>query len=171
MAAKPAVSSIDDLEAYATAYLPKVAKDYFNGGSIDGLTVRSNRQEYQKYYIRPRVLRDVSRIDTTTRAFPDGHQLPFPCCVAPAAMQKMAHSLGEIGTARACGRFGSAMGLSTFATASLEEVKRTADQARKEAGKDGESECVLQLYLFQNRDTSLDLIRSAEGKQICIVHP
>ena len=166
MAAQPAVSSIDELEEYAATHLPKMARDYFNGGSIDGITLRRNRQEYQKYYIRPRVLRDVSRISTTTKVFPEGRSLPFPCCVAPAAMQGMAHPLGEIGTARACGRFGSVMGLSTFATASLEDVKAAADQARKDSGNNGESECILQLYLFQNRDTSLTLIRRAEREYI-----
>lgn len=163
MATKPLIHSIDELEEYATNSLPKTARDYFNGGSLDNITLRANRQEYQKYYIRPRVLRDVSNVQTSLKVFPGGNDLPFPCAVAPAAMQRMAHPDGEIATAKGCGMFGCPMGLSTFATASLEDTKIAADQARKAAGKDGPSECMLQMYLFENRETSKALIERAES--------
>jgi (S)-2-hydroxy-acid oxidase len=161
--AKPIVHSIDELEEHATHHLPRMVRDYFNGGSQDGVTLRGNRQEYGKWYIQPRVLRDVSNVDTKTRVFPDGNQVPFPCCLAPAAMQRMAHPDGELATARACGAFGTVMGLSTFATTSIEDVKTSADEARRGAGLTGPSECVLQMYLFSNRETSKTLIRRAEG--------
>ena len=185
MASKPQLHSIDDFEQYASEYLPKAAKDYFNGGSLDGVTLRGNLDAFRSWYIKPRVLRDVSKLNTTTRVFPGGNEIPFPCtfrgiisypgipslltssalgCVAPAAMQKMAHPDGEEATARGCGSFGVAMGLSSFSTTSLEEAKRQADGARKHAGLLGESECVLQMYLFENRSTSEDLIRRAESK-------
>lgn len=158
------VHSIDDLEEYATNYLPKMVRDYFNGGALDSVTLRANRNEYSKWYMVPRVLRDVSNVNTKARAIPTGHEIPFPCCVAPAAMQRMAHPEGEEAMARGCAKFGTVMGLSTFATTSLEDVRRAADQARNDAGLDGSSETVLQMYLFENRETSRDLIRRAEGK-------
>lgn len=168
MATKPLVHSLDDLEEHATRHLPKMVRDYFNGGALDGITLRANRQEYQKYYIQPRVLRDVSNVQTATKAFADGNTISFPCCVAPAAMQRMAHPDGEVAMARACGRFGTVMGLSTFATTSLEDVKEACDSARSDAGLEGPSECVLQMYLFENRDTSKKLVRRAEGKLILV---
>jgi (S)-2-hydroxy-acid oxidase len=78
-------------------------------------------------------------------------------------MQRMAHPDGEVATARGCGRFGTVMGLSTFATSSLEEVKVAADEARRDEEMLGQSECILQLYLFENRSTSETLIRRAES--------
>ncbi|KAL1858073.1 hypothetical protein VTK73DRAFT_7962 [Phialemonium thermophilum] len=162
MAAKPELYSIDDFEAYAAATLPKMVRDYFDGGALDGITLRANREAYHRYYIKPRVLRDVSNVDTSTRVFPSGHTIPFPCCVAPAAMQRMAHPDGEEATARGAGAYGTVMGLSSFSTTSLEEVKRAADRARAGAGLPGECECVLQMYLFENRATSEDLVRRAE---------
>ena len=166
MSAKPPVYSIDDLEEYATRHLPKMVRDYFNGGALDSITLRANRQEYQKWYIIPRALRNVSKVDTSTKVFPGCNDIPFPCCVAPAAMQKMAHPLGEEATGKGCGRFGTVIGLSTFSTTSLEDVKRAADEGRRESGRQGLSECVLQMYLFENRETSKTLIRRAEGKDI-----
>ncbi|KAH6897067.1 FMN-dependent dehydrogenase [Thelonectria olida] len=161
--AKPIVHSLDELEEHATQHLPRMVRDYFNGGSQDSITLRANRRAYQDWFIQPRVLRDVSSVDTKTRLFPDGNQVPFPCCIAPAAMQRMAHPDGELATARACGAFGTVMGLSTFATASIEDVKAAADEARRGAGLAGPSECVLQMYLFSNRETSKALIRRAEA--------
>lgn len=161
MAASRSIHSIDDLEAQAAARLPKMVRDYFNGGAMDSVTVAANRTAYRDYYIRPRALRDVSSIDMSTKVFEN--RLPFPCSVAPAAMQKMAHPDGEIATARACGRAGVIMGLSSFSTTSLEDVKAAADEARREAGLDGEADCVLQMYLFENRSVSEGLIKRAEA--------
>ncbi|KAJ9157687.1 Hydroxyacid oxidase 1-like protein [Pleurostoma richardsiae] len=162
MVSKPELYSIDDFEQYASEYLPKMVRDYFNGGALDSVTLRGNLSAFRSWYIKPRVLRDVSGLSISTKVFPDGKEIPFPCCVAPAAMQKMAHPDGEEATARACGSFGTVMGLSSFSTTSLEDVKLQTDESRKSAGLSGESECVLQMYLFENRSTSEDLIRRAE---------
>lgn len=161
---KPELYSIDDFEKYASDHLPKMVKDYFNGAALDGVTLRANLGSYLDYYIRPRVLRDVSKVKIRTRVFKGGNEIPFPLCVAPAAMQKMAHPEGEEAMARGCAGFGTVMGLSSFSTTSLEAVKEQADGARRRAGFIGESECVLQMYLFENFQTSVDLIRRAESK-------
>ncbi|KAL1887323.1 hypothetical protein Sste5346_010305, partial [Sporothrix stenoceras] len=78
MASKPQLYSIDDFEQYAAEYLPKAARDYFNGGSQDSVTLRANRAAYAKWYIRPRVLRDVSSLSPQRHVFQDGHEIPFP---------------------------------------------------------------------------------------------
>ena len=48
--------------------------------------------------LRPHVLRDVSTIDMSTTIL--GEKIDFPICVAPTAMQKLAHPDGEIATAK-----------------------------------------------------------------------
>lgn len=153
--------SIDDFEQYAIAHLPKLASDYFNRGSQDNTTLRDNRSEYEKYYIQPRALRDVSNIQMASKVF--DNIIPFPVGIAPAAMQKMAHPQGELATAKGCGMVGTIMGLSTFSTTSMEDVKVAADRARGSTGQTGMSECVLQLYVFENRKTTESLVRRAEG--------
>jgi (S)-2-hydroxy-acid oxidase len=67
-------------------------------------------------------------------------------------MQCLAHSDGEIGTANACREMNIAMGLSSFATKTLEEVA--------EASQDNPN--VLQLYLFEDRNHSIKLINRAK---------
>jgi (S)-2-hydroxy-acid oxidase len=44
------------------------------------------------------VLRDVSTIDMSTTIL--GEKIDFPICVAPTALQKLAHPDGEIATVK-----------------------------------------------------------------------
>lgn len=142
--------TITELELLARDRMDKQTRDYYNEGADDGTTVNENQQAYNKYRIRPRVLRDVSIIDTTVSVF--GQQNAAPFGVAPTAMQRLAHSEGEIATARACSKQGIIMGLSSFATASLEDVKEAS----------GSNANVLQLYLFEEREHSVKLINRAK---------
>lgn len=145
------VLTISELESIAHDRMDKQTRDYYNEGADSGSTLRENISAYSKYRIRPRVLRDVSKIDTATEIF--GHRNPIPMGVAPTAMQKLAHPDGELGTARACKKAGVAMGLSSFATETLEDVGRECE---------GQVPNVLQLYLFEEREHSAKLIRRAK---------
>lgn len=106
---------------------------------------------YQKYRIRPRVLRDISAIDTSTSIF--GHRNSVPFGVAPTAMQCLAHPDGEIATANACKKAGIVMGLSSFATTTLEDVAQAS----------GSNPHVLQLYLFEERHHTIKMLRRAKA--------
>lgn len=68
-------------------------------------------------------------------------------------MQCLAHSDGELGTAGACKKANVAMGLSSFATKTLEEVAEAS----------GEIPNVLQLYLFEEKEHSKKLIQRAKN--------
>ena len=74
--------------------------------------------------------------------------------VAPTAMQRLAHTDGELATSRACAAFNIPMGLSSFATTTLEDVA--------EAAGDASNPHVLQLYLFEEREHSRKLIARAK---------
>ena len=92
----------------------------------------------------------MSRVDTSKDIFGFRNSVPFG--VAPTAMQRLAHADGELGTARACRNASVAMGLSSFATHSLEEV----------AEESGQNPKVLQLYLFEEKEHSRTLIQRAK---------
>jgi len=113
--------TISELEALATERMDKQTRDYYNEGADSGSTPRENITAYQKYRIRPRVLRDISSIDTSIFLF--GFKTSIPIGVAPTAMQCLAHDDGERATARACREMDVIMGLSSFSTTSLEDVK------------------------------------------------
>lgn len=142
---------IADLRALALERMDKQSRDYYNEGADDNLTLHENSAAYQKYRIRPRVLRDVSNVDTSVKIF-GGHINSVPFGVAPTAMQGLAHSDAESGTARACRDAGIVMGLSSFSTTSLEDVRRES----------GDNCNVLQLYLFEDKAKSKRLIERAK---------
>lgn len=143
--------TIKELEFIAAQRMDKQTRDYYNEGADSGSTLLENITAYNKYRIRPRVLRDISNISTTTTIF--GHKNPFPLGVAPTAMQCLAHSEGEVATAKACKEMGVVMGLSSFSTTSLEDVKTALGPNHPGA---------LQLYLFEEREQSQRLIQRAK---------
>lgn len=142
--------TIAELEKHAAQRMTKQTKDYYDEGADSGSTLRENISAYQKYRVRPRVLRDISAIDTSVEIF--GHQNAVPFGVAPTAMQCLAHPDGELATARACRKAGVVMGLSSFATTTLEDV----------AKESGSNPHVLQLYLFEEREHTVKMLRRAK---------
>ncbi|KAL8641195.1 MAG: hypothetical protein Q9226_008665 [Calogaya cf. arnoldii] len=143
--------TIAELEKHAEQRMNKQTRDYYNEGADSGSTLLENSNAYSKYRIRPRVLRDISLIDTSCPLF--GARSPLPMGVAPTAMQCLAHPDGETATARACQKAGIVMGLSSFATTTLEDVaEASVDNPR-----------VLQLYLFEERKHSHKLIQRAKA--------
>ena len=113
--------TIKELEQLASVRMDKQTRDYYNEGADSGSTLLENTEAYGKYRIRPRVLRDISKIDLSVpNVF--GVRASMPLGVAPTAMQCLAHPDGEIATARACRKADVVMGLSSFSTSSLEDV-------------------------------------------------
>lgn len=68
-------------------------------------------------------------------------------------MHKMAHKDGEVGTSRAAARAGMCMALSTYATASLEDVIAEATG----------NPYAFQMSLYENREATEKLVQRAEG--------
>ena len=143
--------TIAELAKHAEVRMNKQTRDYYNEGADSGSTLLENTTAYSKYRIRPRVLRDISLIDTSVSVW--GARNSVPIGVAPTAMQCLAHPDGEIATAKACKEAGVAMGLSSFATSTLEDVAAAAA---------GSHPFVLQLYLFEEREHSRKLIQRAK---------
>ena len=98
------ILNIADLEAAASAKLSKMAREFYNSGATEQFTLHENTTVFNKYRLRPRVLTDVSGVDTSTTVF--GRKISFPLCVAPTGLQKLAHPDGELASARACAKAG-----------------------------------------------------------------
>ena len=55
--------------------------DYLIGGTATETTLRRNRHALDRLALRPRVLRDVTNVDTSVNLF--GEELPHPVLLAP----------------------------------------------------------------------------------------
>src|SRR5438067_9754409 len=106
------------LEALAREVMEPEAFDFIAGGAEDEVSLRRNREDFERIVLRPRVLVDVSNIDTSTTVL--GAPVQLPVLLAPAVGHKLCCSEGEIATARAAGEAGAIMVLSTLATVSME---------------------------------------------------
>jgi (S)-2-hydroxy-acid oxidase len=84
--------NVDEFEAVAKIKLPKMVFDYFASGSEDEYTLRENRKAFSRIRLRPRILVDVSSVDTSTTVL--GFRISMPIMVSPTAHHKLAHPEG-----------------------------------------------------------------------------
>lgn len=113
-------ANIDDLRLIAKRRLPGGIFDYIDGAAEDEVTARRNVDGYSRIEFRPRVLADVSSVDTSTKLF--GYEHTLPLMLGPTGFTRMANSQGELAVARAAEHKGLAYTLSTMSTRSIEDV-------------------------------------------------
>jgi 4-hydroxymandelate oxidase len=61
--------TIDDFEQRARERLPHMVYEFLAGGAADEATLRWNRDSYERIRLRPRVLEDVTSVDTSVTLF------------------------------------------------------------------------------------------------------
>lgn len=115
--------NVFDYEALAAERLEEGVLGYFAGGAGDEHTLRWNVEAYLHWRLRPRVLVDVEQCSTATTVL--GQEIALPLLVAPFAYQRVLHPDGEPALARAVKAVGTILCLSTFASATVEEVADT----------------------------------------------
>jgi len=100
--------------------VPPAHFGYMASGVDDDVTLRANRQGFQKFQLRPRRLVDVSKVDMSTEIL--GQKYESPIIIDPTGGHKGYHPDGESGVARAAKTGDHLMILSTQATTSVAEV-------------------------------------------------
>jgi 4-hydroxymandelate oxidase len=138
------VTSAEDFRELARSRMPADVWDYIEGGSGAERTLEANRAAFDRFGLRPRVLVDVSTVDTGTAVL--GAPLAFPVGVAPTAYHRLLHPDGELATARGAGEAGALYIVSMFATQSVEDIAKVAT-----------GPLWLQLYWLRHRDAVADL--------------
>jgi isopentenyl diphosphate isomerase/L-lactate dehydrogenase-like FMN-dependent dehydrogenase len=103
--------------------------DYIVGGTESETTLRRNRMALDSIAFRPRVLRDVSEVDTSVNRL--GRRLRLPVVLAPVGALEGFHADGAAPVARAAGEFGVAHMLSSVCEPGLEMVARAAPDATR----------------------------------------
>jgi L-lactate dehydrogenase (cytochrome) len=142
-------ANTDDLRRLAKRRLPAGVFDYIDGGAEDEVAMRANRDAFGRYEFRPRVLRDVSKVDTTSTLL--GSLVPLPLVLAPTGYTRIADPQGELAVARAAQRAGVPYTLATMATRSIEEVAAASGDGRR----------WFQVYVWRDRALVRDMIERA----------
>ena len=117
--------SIEECRKIAKRRLPHGVFDYIDGAAEDERTAGRNVSAFSRIEFKPRVLRDVSTLDTSTTIF--GRPASMPLILAPTGYTRIADSQGELAVARAAQRAGVPYSLSTMGTRSIEEVAAVSD--------------------------------------------
>ncbi|MCY3967422.1 MAG: alpha-hydroxy acid oxidase [bacterium] len=118
-------ASVADLRALARRRLPAGVFDYIDGAAEDELTMARNTSAFDQWEFVPRVLRDVSDVDTSVDLLGRHHPLPF--VFSPTGFTRIVCPDGELAVARAAARRGITYCLSTLGTRTIEEVRGVSD--------------------------------------------
>jgi 4-hydroxymandelate oxidase len=141
-------ADFDALEEKARVKLAPDAYAFAVAGADDELTLGANIAAWRRLRLRPRVLNDVTGIDTEVRIL--GARLATPIMVAPFGRHKLFHPEGERATARGAASAGAVFVLPTTSTVSIEEVAAEPAPPRW-----------FQLYLLADRALTENLIDRA----------
>jgi 4-hydroxymandelate oxidase len=144
------ILSIMDLDEAAKAVLPPAHYGYLASGVDDDVTLRANREAFQRITVRPRRLVDVRQVDTRVALF--GKQWSLPVLLAPCGSQKAFHPEGEVAAARAANSRRVVQILSSITTSPIEDVAAAAG-----------GDIWYQLYPMSRWEITQNLVRHAEA--------
>lgn len=140
-----ALPLLEDQYARAVARLPQEVVDYDEGGSGEEVTLGEAAAAWAAVRLRPRVLRDVSTVDTSLELL--GVPLATPVGAGPAALHGLLHVTAERGTAAGAAAAGALTVLSSRASVPPDEV--------------GADPWWLQVYVLRDRALTRDAVLRA----------
>jgi isopentenyl diphosphate isomerase/L-lactate dehydrogenase-like FMN-dependent dehydrogenase len=125
--------------------LPQDVWDYLSGGAESETTMRRNRMGFDTLALRPRVLVDVSKVDTSTTFL--GQKLRIPVMMAPIGSLQTITPEGGAAVAKAAAEFGTMNFLSSVTQPTLEEVAASTNHPK-----------IFQLYIRGKLDWCAEIV-------------
>ena len=150
--------SNQELIVQARRNLPQPVWDYLSGGSESETTMRRNRLALDSLALRPRVLVDVSKVDTSTTVL--GHKLRIPVMLAPIGSLQQITPEGAVAAAKAANEFGTVNFVSSVTQPELEETAAATP-----------SDKIFQLYIRGDLDWIdgiLGRVKQSGYKALCL---
>ncbi|MEO5861141.1 MAG: alpha-hydroxy acid oxidase [Burkholderiales bacterium] len=142
--------NIDDLRTLARKRLPKTIFEFIDGGAQDEISLRANREDFERYAFRTRVLTDICRRDQSTTIL--GTKSAPPLILAPTGLAGILHRRGELSASRAAEAADVPYCLSTMATCSIEQIAAASNVTRW-----------FQLYVLRDRGLTKTFIDRAKA--------
>ncbi len=143
--------SVPLFEGPAEGRLPAPVRDYVWGGAGDEHTLRANIEAWSRIHLAPRILVDVSAIDTSTSLL--GIPLAHPILCAPTAQHRNYHPDGELATIAGAAGAEALYVQSSLGSTPLAEVGHAA----------APDPWIFQLYVQRDRGFTRELVASAVG--------
>jgi 4-hydroxymandelate oxidase len=114
--------NVFEFEPVAYQNTPPAHFGYMASGLDDEVTLRANREGFQKFQLNPRRLVDVSKVDMSVELF--GTKYDSPIFVCPTGGNQFFHPDGEIAVAKAAKVGNHMQMLSTSSNYSVEDVTK-----------------------------------------------
>jgi len=119
--------NLHELIGRARANLNQNSWDYIVGAAETETTMRRNRMALDEIAFRPRVLRNVAKVDASVEQF--GRRMRLPVVIAPVGALELFDPGAAASVARAAGTFGAAHMLSSVSEPGLEKTAEAAPDA------------------------------------------
>jgi len=121
---------VSNQEIIQAAYrnLPQNVWDYLSGGAESETTMRRNRLGFDTIAFKPRVLVDVSKIDTSATFL--GQKLRIPVMLAPIGSLQTITPEGGVAVAKAAAEFGTMNFVSSVTQPTLEEIAASTNHPK-----------------------------------------
>ena len=142
--------NFQDFRKLARKKLPSPIFHYIDGGSDDEITLKRNTQSFNDCDLVPNVLASVGKPDLSTTIF--GKKINLPIFLAPTAMQRLYHHLGDKASAKAAEKFGTFYSMSTMANTTIEEISKVSNGPK-----------LFQLYVHKDQSITDDLIQRCKS--------
>ncbi len=145
-----------DYESKAAEFVRADIMAHISGGSAHEITLKKNREAFDRIGIMPCALQDFSNPSCDLTLL--GQHLPFPVLLAPTAYQTLVHPHGELATARAAEALHTPMICSTLSSYDLESIAHYNGVS----SPDNSAKKWFQLYLQEDVSVTENLIKRAE---------
>src|SRR5262245_46007182 len=137
---------LDALEQNARRVMRPDAWVFCDTGADDEITAKENVAAWRRLRLRPRMLRDIRKVDTSVSLL--GALVNTPVMVAPTGRHNLFHPDGELATARGCAAAGALYVMSTSGMNTVESVARAGGGAPQ----------WFQLYMQPDREHTAKLL-------------
>ncbi|HZP87548.1 MAG TPA: alpha-hydroxy acid oxidase [Burkholderiales bacterium] len=144
------LASIEDLRQLARRRLPHALFDFIDGGAQDEVTLRRNREDFERIELLPRVLTEVS--DRSQSVTVLGQTYRSPLILAPTGLPGVLWPNGAAEAARAADEAGVGFCLSTMSTSSIEEISALSSRP-----------IWFQLYVMRDRELAKSMMQRAKA--------
>ena len=139
--------NIADLRERARRRLPRGIWEYAERGTEDETGMARNRAAFERVTFRPRVLRGVQSVDTSTTIF--GKPAAFPLALAPTGAAGLLWYQGDLALARAAAAADVPFTVSSASTMDLEQIALAGGRLW------------FQLYYWEDRELSHAVVDKA----------
>jgi L-lactate dehydrogenase (cytochrome) len=148
--------NIDDIEMAAERLIDPSSWAYFHSAADSLGSLANNKDDWKKVTLRPRIMRNVKRVNMQRTMLGAKSRLPF--FIAPAARAKLVHNDGELCLARGAARAGIPYCPSTHSTIPHKDLAAcmASERARPEFGT-----LWFQLYVDFEKEPTIERITMA----------